>query len=69
MKMPLDLSMEAIQKAASQSALTIDSMDGSFHQPQQDQPSPYLQNLCPLCFNISFDRLKETLRGLPDAGL
>jgi len=69
MKMPLNLSTEAVQKAASQSTLTIDSVDGSFHQPQQDQPSPYLRNLCPLCFNISFDRLKETLGGLPDAVL
>jgi hypothetical protein len=65
----LDLSKEAVQETALQSTLTVDSMDSSFHQPQGDQPSPYLQNICPLCFNITFNKLKETLKGVPDAEL
>jgi hypothetical protein len=44
-------------------------MNSNFHRPHDNQPSPYLQNLCPLCFNITFDKLKETLKGLPNAEL
>jgi hypothetical protein len=65
----LDLSTNVVQEAASTSSLTIDSMDSSFHQALRDQPSPYLQNLCPLCFNVTLDKLKETLKGLPNAEL
>jgi hypothetical protein len=65
----LNLSKEAVQEAASKSTLTVDSLDSSFHQPQGDQPSPYLQKLCPLCFNFTFDKLKEILKGVPNAAL
>ena len=65
----LDLSISAVQEAASTPSLIVDSMDSSFHQPDGDQPSPYLRKLCPLCFNITLDRLKKTLNGLPDAKL
>ena len=65
----LNLSTEAIQEATSQSTLTIDSMDSSFHQPHSNQPSPYLCKVCPLCFNMAFNKLKATLKGLPDAEL
>jgi hypothetical protein len=65
----LNLSKEAVQEAASKSTLTVDSPDSSFHQPRGDQPSPYLQKLCPLCFNLTFDKLKEILKGVPDATL
>jgi len=65
----LDLSKEAIQKTASDSTLTKDNLDSSFHQPQGDRPSPYLRKLCPLCFNWTLDRLKEILKGVPNAAL
>jgi len=65
----LNLSTEAVREAASQPALTIDSLESPFHQPHADQPSPYLQNLCPLCFHLTLDKLRETLKGLPNAKL
>jgi hypothetical protein len=65
----LDLSKEAVQKATSNSTFTIDSLESSFHRPQGNQPSPYLQNICPLCFNVTLDKLKEILKGVPDAEL
>jgi hypothetical protein len=65
----LDLSINGVQEAASLSSLTVDSMDSNFHQASGDKPSPYLQNLCPLCFNVTLDKLKETLKGLPNAEL
>ena len=65
----LDLSIHAVQVAASTPSLIVDSMDSSFHQPHADQPSPYLRKLCPLCFNVTLDKLKKTLKGLPDAEL
>jgi len=65
----LNLSKEAVQKTASKSPFTVDSQDSSFHQPQGDQPSPYLQKLCPLCFNLTLDKLKEILKGVPNAEL
>jgi hypothetical protein len=42
----LNLSKEAVQESASKSTLTVDSLDSSFHQPQGDEPSPYLRKLC-----------------------
>jgi hypothetical protein len=65
----LSLSKEGVQDAASTPTLTVDSLDSSFHKPQGDQPSPYLQKLCPLCFNLTLDKLKEILKGVPDAEL
>jgi hypothetical protein len=65
----LNLSIEAVQETTSKSTLTVDNMNSDFHRPHDNQPSPYLQNLCPLCFNITFDKLKETLKGLPNAEL
>ena len=65
----LNLSTEAVQEASSKSTLALSPLDNSFHQPQGDLPSPYLQNLCPLCFNITFNKLKEILKGVPDAAL
>ena len=65
----LDLSIHAVQEAASTPSLIVDSVDSSFHQPHDDQPSPYLRKLCPLCFNVTLDRLTKTLKGPPNAEL
>ena len=65
----LDLSINAVQEAASTPSLIVNSVDSSFHQPHEDQPSPYLRKLCPLCFNVTLDKLKKILKGVPDAEL
>ena len=65
----LDLSINAVQQAASQSSVIVDTMDSSFHQTHGDQPSPYLQNRCPLCFKVTLEQLKKILKGLPNAEL
>ena len=65
----LNLSIKAVQEAASTPSVIVDSVDSSFHQPHEDQPSPYLRKLCPLCFNVTLDKLTKTLKGPPNAEL
>ena len=65
----LDLSINAVQQAASQSSIIVDTMDSSFHQAHGDEPSPYHQNCCPLCFKVTLEQLKKILKGLPNAEL
>ena len=65
----LDLSVNAIQAAASTPSLIIDCVDSSFHQPHDNLPSPYLRKICPLCFNVTLDQLEKTLKGFPNAEL
>lgn len=64
-----DLSSHGIKAAAADPHATVDELSDSFHSPSGDQPSPYLQSLCPLCFGAAFEAVKELLGGVPDAVL
>lgn len=65
----LHLTTELVQDAATNHSLTVDNSGSSFHEPQGGLPSPYLQNLCPLCFSRTDDKLKEVLKGTPNVNL